>query len=401
VMLPDGSLAPWTSPAGKSMRIAGAAPLIPWSDLVYALVPNGRERDDQLVADGASFTPAGVEKQSFVSGLFADGAASGYYAPPGADPQADLASWYAEINAGEPYDGNPEIAALQQEIYSHHSAYAIDHSEPPAPTFVANGWSDDLFPPDEAIRFYNRTKAQYPGAPVSMMFLDVGHQRAANKPADEARYRQRVFDWFDHYVKGDTSVSAFHGVEAIPFTCDGSTDAAIDAPTWVAEHPGAVRYASALPQSFTSAGADPTVSAAIDPIAAGNDPCVQTSASDESDVATYRLPAATGDGYTLLGAPTITASLSVTGTFPEIAERLWDVAPDGTQTLVARRLYRPDPAGTQTFQLHPSGWHFAAGHIPKLELLGRDVPYGRASNGAFAISVGSLQLTLPTHEKKP
>ena len=34
---PDGTLAPWTSPGGRPMRIAGAVPQIPWSDLVYAL----------------------------------------------------------------------------------------------------------------------------------------------------------------------------------------------------------------------------------------------------------------------------------------------------------------------------------------------------------------------------
>ena len=48
VML-DGSLVPWTSPAGKPMRIAAAAPNIPWTDLAYSLVPNGSTLD--YVAD--------------------------------------------------------------------------------------------------------------------------------------------------------------------------------------------------------------------------------------------------------------------------------------------------------------------------------------------------------------
>ena len=29
------------------------------------------------------------------------------YAPPGSDPDADLTTWYAEVNSGEPYDENP------------------------------------------------------------------------------------------------------------------------------------------------------------------------------------------------------------------------------------------------------------------------------------------------------
>ncbi|MGZ6644961.1 MAG: hypothetical protein ACXVFT_24415 [Solirubrobacteraceae bacterium] len=98
-------------------------------------------------------------------------------------------------------------------------------------------------------------------------------------------------------------------------------------------------------------------------------------------IASYRLPAATGDGYTLLGAPTAIADLELTGSFPALALRLLDVAPNGTQTLVARGLYRPTADGRQVFQLHPGAWHFASGHVARLELLGRDAPYGRASNG--------------------
>ena len=64
-------------------------------------------------------------------------------------------------------------------------------------------------------------------------------------------------------------------------------------------------------------------------------------------------------------------------------------------------MYRIDssaPNGLQVFQLHPGAWHFAAGHVPKLELLGQDSPYARTANGAFSIAVSDLQLRLPVHE---
>ena len=150
--------------------------------------------------------------------------------------------------------------------------------------------------------------------------------------------------------------------------------------------PGEVRLQSAPAQTVVSAAGDPTVSAAIDPIA-GQGACATTSAADEPGTANYRLPAATGDGYTLLGSPTVIATLKVSGTFPALAERLWDVGPDGRQTLVARGLYRPSGDGRVVFQLHPGAWHFAAGHVPKLQLLARDTPYSRASNGTFTIAV--------------
>ena len=398
VVRPDGTIAPWTSPAGTPMRIAAAVPEIPWSDLVYALEPNGRTLDYTITGPRDDLNPFGIEKQSWVSGLFGLGQASGYIAPPGADPDADLTTWFAVVGAGEP--GGPEAKAIEDELAAHHSPYYVDHSQPPAPTLIANGFTDDLFPVDEALRFSNRTRAQYPSTPLSLLFMDFGHMRGQNKPADMAVFEQRRFDWMDRYVKGDTSVQPLRGVEALTQTCPASAPSGgpFTAPTWRTLHPGEVRLRSAAAQTIVSAAGDPTVSAAIDPIA-GQGACATTSAADEPGTATYRLPAATGAGYTLLGSPTVIADLTVTGTFPALAERLWDVGPDGRQTLVARGLYRPSGDGRVVFQLHPAAWHFAAGHVPKLELLARDAPYARPSNGTFAIAVSNLELRLPVHER--
>jgi predicted acyl esterase len=400
IMLPDGSYAPWTSPGGKPMRLAGAAPYIPWSNLVSALMPNGHALDYTVVDPQTDLQPTGVDKQSFVAGLFASGEASGYYAPPGVDPGADLTTWFARVNAGEPYDGDPTVDAIKDELYRHHSAYAIDDSEAPAPTFIANGWTDDLFPVDEALRFYNRTRARHPGTPIALMALDFGHQRGQNKAADTARFMQHVYDWFDRYVKGDPRVATLQGVEALTETCPAGAPSGgpFDASSWVALHPGEVRGRFATPQTVVSAGGDPSISRTVDPIA-GDGACAQTASADEAGTANFRLPAATGTGYTLLGSPTVVANLTTVGAFPELATRLWDVAPDGQQTLVARGTYRPVLDGRQVFQLHPGGWQFAAGHVAKLQLLGRDVPYARASNGTFTITVSDLELRLPVHER--
>jgi predicted acyl esterase len=399
VMLPDGTLAPWTSPAGQPMRIAGAVPWIPWSDLVYALAPNGRTLDYEVTSPTADLEPFGLSKQSFVAGLYASGQATGYYAPPGVDPDADLTTWFAEINAGEPYGAQER--AIADELAAHHSPYYLDHSRAPAPTLIANGWTDDLFPVDEAVRYYNRTRAQYPDAPLSLMLLDFGHQRGQNKPADVARFERRALAWMDRYVRGDASAPALRGVEALTQTCPKTAPSGgpYKAPTWKALHRGEVRYSAAVAQTVVSAGGDPSVARAFDPIA-GDGACAKTSAADEGGTASYRLPAATGKGYTLLGAPTVIADLKLSGTFPALALRLLDVAPDGSQTLVARGLYRPTGDGRQVFQLHPGAWRFAAGHVARLQLLGRDAPYGRASNGTFTVDVRSLELRLPVRERR-
>ena len=95
------------------MSIAAAAPDIPWTDLVYSLLPNGRTLDYTITPDdpnGATksqpsdLNPVGVMKESFVSGLYATGQQSGFIAPPGVDSGADLTPWYTRTQAGEPPD---------------------------------------------------------------------------------------------------------------------------------------------------------------------------------------------------------------------------------------------------------------------------------------------------------
>ncbi|HWX75323.1 MAG TPA: hypothetical protein VNZ05_08450, partial [Solirubrobacteraceae bacterium] len=49
-----------------------------------------------------------------------------------------------------------------------------------------------------------------------------------------------------------------------------------------------------------------------------------------------------------------------------------------------------------TFQLHGNGYQFPAGDTVKLQLLGQDKPYYRASNGTFSIEVLKATVTLPT-----
>ena len=400
-MLPDGSLVPWTSPGGKAMRIAAAAPEIPWTDLANSLLPNGRTLD--YVADAPYGNRIGVEKLSFVSGLYATGLASSNYAAPGTDPQADLTTWYDLINAGEPYDQNPETAQILSEIEAHHSSYYIDHSEPPAPLLISNGWTDDLFPPDEAIRFYNRTRTQFgPSAQVNLFFMDYGHPRGQNKAADIAVLRARQDAWFDYYLKGVGTAPPSGQVETLTKTCGGPSAGPYFASNWGKLAPGEVRYDSPDAQTISPAAGDPAVGRAFDPISGGG-ACATASGSDQPGIATYRLPAATGSGYTLMGSPTVVADIDSLGPTSQVAARLLDVAPDGTETLVARQLYRPDvnsgpTPSRQVFQLHPDGWRFAPGHVAKLELLPSDAPYGRASNGQLPVTVSNLELRLPVLE---
>jgi fermentation-respiration switch protein FrsA (DUF1100 family) len=399
-MLPDGSLVPWTSPEGTAMELAAAVPQWPWTDLAYSLMPNGATLD--YVADApyrgpAGNAPIGVEKASYVTGLYGLGKATSNYAPPGTDPDADLDTWYTLINAGEPYDSNPLANSIVEEITAHHSSYYIDHSQPPAPLLIQNGWNDDLFPVDEAIRFYNRTRTEFPGHPISLFLMDDGHARDQNKPEDTALFRERQDAWFDHYLKG-IGPAPQPSAEALTTRCGGPSEGPYKAATWRELAPGEIRFGNAAAQTIAPGAGDPTIGTKFDPIATG-DACATAAGADQPGTANYRLTVP-APGFTLLGSPTVVADLAATGGNSSLAARLLDVAPGGEETLVARGLMRPGNGGSGVvFQLHPQGYRFAAGHVVKLELLPSDAPYSRPSNLQTPITVSNLQLRLPVREQ--
>jgi hypothetical protein len=401
-MLQDGTLVPWESPEGTPMELAAAVPQWPWSDLAYSLMPNGSTLDyraDNPYRGPDGSAPIGVEKSSYVTGLYGLGLASSNYAPPGTDPGADLTGWYTLINAGEPYDSNPLANSIVAEITAHHSAYYIDHSQPPAPALIQSGWNDDLFPVDEAVRFYNRTRSEYPGDPISLFLMDDGHDRSQNKAADEALFLERLNAWFDHYLKG-SGPAPTSSAEALTTTCPAgsASEGPFKAADWLSLSPGEVRFGDAGSQTVVPGAGDPTIGATFDPIA-GKDPCLTASGADQAGTANYRL-SVPGPGFTLLGSPTVIANLATTGGDSELAARLLDVLPDGKERLVARGLLRPGAGGDDVvFQLHPQGYRFAGGDTLKLELLPADAPYSRPSNLQAPITVSNLELRLPVREQ--
>ncbi len=67
---------------------------------------------------------------------------------------------------------------------------------------IANGFTDDLFPVDEAVRYYNLEHSLYPSDPISLFDGDFGHQPANNKPGDLALLSSAIQSFFDYYLKG-------------------------------------------------------------------------------------------------------------------------------------------------------------------------------------------------------
>jgi len=409
-MLPDGSLVPWKSPDGKQMELAVATPSIPWTDLAYSLVPNGGTLD--YLKDSPYYGRFGVMKESWVNLLYTLGplAGLGFYAPAGQDPSADITGWKTLLDAGEPYDGRPEAQAILDEITRNHSSYYIDHSIAPAPMLIYSGFTDDLFPVDEATRFYNRTRAQYPDNPIGLLFgPNSGHMRGMNK-ADAAEAQRELEDrWVDHYL-GGTGPKPDSNVTALLQTCPAGapTGPARVAKDWASMTPGEIRITeSNQVQTVGAQSGDPVTGGIFNPAPTGQ-ACASAPGAEETGSANWEAPPAPAGGYTIAGAPTVVAGIEQAGNSSQIAARLVDVSPDGTtKTLIARGLWRPAPSGTQVFQLHANAWKVEEGHVARLELLAKDasVPaglvanYGRPSDNQTDAKISNLDLRIPVTEE--
>jgi pimeloyl-ACP methyl ester carboxylesterase len=399
VRLADGSLIPWRSPLRRlSMKLAAAAPLAPWSDLAYSFMPNGRTLDYTAPGPFDDISPPGVAKAGWVNLLQAMGNANGWFPPPGADPTSDMQTWYTLIQAGEPYGA--ELSAGLGMMTAYKSAYYINTGADPAPTLIVSGFTDELFPVDEGVRWARK----YPNATIAQLYFDYGHQRAQNKATDLNWMRARVEQWFAYHLKGDLTRVPRTGVEAFTQTCpfEAASGGPYRAATFDEVSPGEVRFAASISKRAISDPADP-VGPEIDSLRGGT-ACITTSSLTQAGTATFRGPGATGAGYTLLGSPTVIADIEITPGVPpadtQLDARLFDVdRTAGRQILVARGAYRPSRSGRVVFQLHPNGWRFTPGHVPKLELLGRDAPFSRPSNAKFTIDVSNLEVRLPTAER--
>ncbi len=400
IRLPSGRFAPFVSPVRHvPMTVAAAFAEWPWEDLDTALAPNGHLATSMYTPPAVDHTPVGVPKESWIKLLYA-GTTTGYLSPPGTDPQADLTTWQQASLAGPP-DTALDVTSLD-DLQQYKSAIAIPLAPGgPAPTVIQSGWTDSLFPVSEALHFANR----YPAgrSHFLLLFEDVGHNWAQDKPADVAFGQTRGIDFLTAVMQLHQAPP--HGVVVLPTTCPRSAPSGppSSGASLAALQHGSLTLAGGLPQTVTSAGGDPAVAAALNPVA---HPFCQ-SLANTPEPGTFGSTLSLNAPFTLLGAARVRAQLHVVGNYPELVARLWDVAPDGTRQIVAMGVYVPpvnQAAGTSTsatadttatFELNPNDYTFAAGHEIELELVGSNAPYFLASNGTYRITVSNLGVTLP------
>ncbi len=408
VELTNGELIPWESPAGKPMKIAATAPEYPWSDIAQALNPNGSNLDYVANAPYKGILgnhEFGIEKNNWNASLYNAGLLLGYYAPTSAnDPEANLQEWHANNITGGPYNGKP-LTVQQEEQLPNHSAYYTDLSEAPAPSLMENGWNDDLFPVDQTVDYYNKVRAAYPNEAMELFDLDLGHNpRSASTPStgDVGKLQAAQNTWFAYFLRGEGKEpgAAQGGVTAITSFCPqsaGGSGHEYKAANWASLAPGEIRLASAEEQVIQAPGTAPANAFTSGTV------CTTQAMADNASAATYKLPAAPAEGFTIAGSSTVIGEFSTPGENAQVIARLYDEnISAGTEQLIGRAIYRPIGPGAgfvkQVFQLHPQAWNVAAGHVVKLELLSQDSTYARTSSTPQSIQVKNLELRVPTIE---
>ena len=184
--------------------------MIPWTDLISAIAPNGRDlqlRGHRRPRSAAG--PVGVFKATVANAIFAaaqfatgpgqpvgepfvPGRPMGFLAPPGTDPQADVISWVHAANAGEPYDDAEARAIVDLLDPLPLRLLRSDRATGRRRCSSAAASPTTSSPSTRSLRFANRTQRLYPRLPVSLLLGDFGHQRAANRsPPAQAAARAR------------------------------------------------------------------------------------------------------------------------------------------------------------------------------------------------------------------
>jgi X-Pro dipeptidyl-peptidase (S15 family) len=399
------------SPAGTTVSIATVVPIATWSDLLASLRPNGDFE--------SSIDPPGFFKLSFLEGLFLSGIRTSSTRPyPNYPPYFFI--WNAYGLATEPNNLPPIGSSMVEGLTQDRSIFwrpafwnAID-SGSGIPIFIAQGFTDDLFPAPEALRMYQAILARQPAYPIAAYFGDVGHPRAANKP-DEVQYALNLaLAWLDYHLNGvgtpPSGVTAAITRPGAPF--NPATDI-VQVPDWGSlstsfqevDFPGA-RTITFDPANVSGLFVDPLAFTGCEELSPN--PCAAPApAFIPGDVALYTIPASRvapngGAKFLIAGEPVISVSATTDAPREQLDARLYVVSA-GVRTLVTRGTITLDsgaplmPIGSRNVTLRTYGnlYEVNSTDLMELELTNVDSPYLTPSRVPSVTRLSDVKLTVP------
>jgi pimeloyl-ACP methyl ester carboxylesterase len=395
----------FSSPRGANVRIRTAVPIVPWSDLVYSLLPNGRPE--------RSLAPAGSAKLSFINGLYLSGQRTSPERPYPNYPDY-LIAWHAWLNGMEPNATDPMFRQILDGVAGYRSIwwqqeFWRDAPRNRVPVFQIQGLTDDLFPLSEAKRMLLALKGIDTLYPIASYFGDLGHPRAANKDTERDYVVDLIRKWFGYYLLGVGAEPA-HVVHA-----------AITRPRNQAFDPADVitvdSYASLATQSVSRSFErsavlvnpvadpysgffwDPLVmegSRELQPLPAPPDPALVRRA-----VAQYTFEVSELSGarpLLIAGQPAVSLRAATSGPRVQLNVRLIDVAPDGTKQLITRGTFILEAVASRLDVVIPTYgnvWEAAPDHHLQLEITTLDSPYLAPSRVPSTTEISQVRLDLP------
>ena len=407
----NGELAPWTTPDGRRrLTWAASVPMYTYSDLIQVLAPNGRGSDGWSLAppDGDHAEPFGVPLAGTLAGLYAAGSATGFFSPPGRDPDSDITANSARLLAGNPFPASDPFVSRGVRVYRDFKSPLTTPPQGRVPTYVVHGFTDALFPAMEALQVVNLMKARDRTYPVKLFLGDVGHDYSGERQDDWDLAHVKMNAFVDHYLRPHRTPQppAFDVGATVTRCLDKDAPLRfVSAPTWDALHPRHVTFRSDAVGTTSSAlpgpggrASDPITTATL-PLPGAYKGCrILRPAAVDPTVATYEFPVT--EDTVLMGGPVVDLGFTTTAPDTQLHVRMWDVTPDGSaQGLVTRGTYRavdpPGPGRRARFQLNQQGYRFPAGHRLKVEVTANDAPFMQVSNVPALVQITSLKLDLP------
>jgi ABC-2 type transport system ATP-binding protein len=403
--------------AAVDPRVDTLVPLITWNDLRYSLAPNNTS-----FTTGTTYANSnpGTQKIGWVSLFFGVGITDGLTGAT-IDPTRNVGCPNFVLEACKAKATLDTLGFPTEDTYRLTDRVSVAHylDDVRVPTFLIQGENDTLFNLQEAVATYRGLKQR--GVDVAMAWQSWGHSGGTNgrsgaAPGEldltgadiEGTYLgQRIKDWFDHYLKG---TSAPTGPEfayfrdwvdytgsAAPAYGSASSYPVGTRQTWylsaadelvsskAAVLPGSKSWSNPGAGAFASYSEVSALEGAVD-LPDG----VTTPYDTPGTFGAWTTPALTS-ARTIVGSPTLdvrfespaVAATQATGPAGQLQvfAKMYDVAPDGSQTLV-HKLISPVRVADVTQPVHlelPAVVHrVEAGHRIRLVLASTDAAYKNA-----------------------
>jgi ABC-2 type transport system ATP-binding protein len=407
--------------AGHDRRVDAIAPAITYWNLSEALFPNGvfKKLWSGMFFTTGSVSPGGPgagERPPAEDGgpsTRDTGAAAGGAAAPPTTPVPTGSSGCGRFQ--------PLICAMYERVAvagkpDAEARNLLDARSPSAvgdrikvPTLIMQGQADSLFPLGHADAMAKKITAN--GAPVAVDWISGGHDGG---DSEDPRVHRRVTDWFDRYLRRDTSTDTGPAFRVSRTGGVDSTDGRARLRGATADrYPGLSGRPVTLPltgkpQTFNNpAGATPPAISAVPGISGGlgqlSSLGVGLSLDFPGQYARFESKPLT-QSLRITGTPT--ADIRVTSSTGEavLFAKVYDVGPDGRTQVLPAQLVAPvrvtDAArGTDVRLTLPAIDHEAdAGHRLRLVLSATDLGYASpAAPAAYTVALGGPgTLTVPT-----